>query len=363
MMLMLWGCEETHNKDESEAEILSEFHDESTIGNRERKNLLVEPLYSQQWHLAFNAILYQQYDIDNKAHIYLDSGLNKYSGLGVKIAIIDDGLDVNHEDLVDAIVRTYDIDSKDKGVAHNALNGQHGTAVTGIIGARANGKGILGIAYASEIIFLKHKENMSDSETIELFDKANEFGADIISNSWGTYDVSTAVKEKIRDLAINGRNGKGTIIVFAAGNSNQNMGNDESAIPEVIAVGSSDTRNLRAWYSNYGENLDILAPGGFEIGITTLDPMGRNAGVSTLDNDYLLFNDDDSFIATSASAPIVSGVIALMLEKNPELSREEIEEVLKASSDKIGSFHYDNGRNDYYGYGKINFNSIMLLMN
>ena len=142
------------------------------------------------------------------------------------------------------------------------------------------------------------------------------------------------------------------------GNSNQDMGNDESAIPEVIAVGSTDEENLRAWYSNYGENLDILAPGGSYHGITTLDAMGSD-GIASLDENYLLYDDYDSFRGTSASAPIMSGVIALILEKDPTITRAEIENVFKDSSDKIGNVYYENGRNDYYGYGKVNlYNAI-----
>ncbi len=353
LLLSACGSDSSNSSNNDTGENYSETQQETDIS--------LEPYYQQQWYLIKNSVIYQQNSIDNNAHIHTGDFLKKYSGKGIKIAVIDDGLDVNHEDLVGAVVSTYDVVSKSSDVTHTNQNDQHGTAVTGIIAARANEKGILGIAYNSKIIFLKHKENMSDSETIELFNKAEEFGADIISNSWGTYDVSPAVKDRIQDLAINGRDGKGMIIVFAVGNDNQDMGNDESAIPEVIAVGSMDIDNTRAWYSNYGENLDILAPGGNIIGITTLDPTGVR-GLSILDDDYLLYNDSNSFIATSASAPIISGVIALMLEKKPDLSREEVEEILKISSDKVGSFNYDNGRNNYYGYGKVNFNEVMLLM-
>jgi len=86
-------------------------------------------------------------------------------------------------------------------------------------------------------------------------------------------------------------------------------------------------------------------------------------GISSLDQNYLLYDDFNSFIGTSASAPIVSGVIALMLEADPSLSRVEIEEILKNTSDKIGGVGYENLRNDYYGYGKINLNNIMNFLN
>jgi subtilisin family serine protease len=357
IILLLSACD----GDSGNSNSGSPDNEDNPDGNTQESNISLEPHYQKQWHLVKNETVYLQNSIDDNAHIHAGDLLNTYSGKGIKIAIIDDGLDTNHEDLENAIVSTYDIVSKSSNVEHLNQGDQHGTAVTGIIGARANEKGILGIAYNSDIIFLKHKEDMSDSETIELFNKAEEFGADIISNSWGTYDVSPAVKDKIQDLAINGRDGKGMLIVFAVGNDNQDMGNDESAIPEVISVGSTDIDNTRAWYSNYGENLDILAPGGYGIGITTLDPMGIN-GLAILDDNYLFYDDSNSFIATSASAPIISGVIALMLEKNPNLTRIQIEDILKNSSDKIGSFNYENGRNDYYGYGKINLTNLFQLI-
>jgi len=344
-LLFFIGCGEDNSE--------SSFAD-----NNDDIKISLEPLYYQQWYLDKNETFYTQNAIDSEAHIHSNDLLTQFSGDGIKIAIIDDGLDVIHEDLSGSIINTYDIATKTSNVSHTNQSGYHGTAVTGIIGARVNSKGIVGIASKSQIIFLKYKESMSDSETIELFNKAEEFDADIINCSWGTYDVSDAVKEKIVDLANSGRDGKGTIIVFAVGNDNQDMGNDESSIPEVIAVGATDKDNLRAWYSNYGENLDIVAPGGYYAGITTLDNTGNN-GIASVDENYLLYNDSNSFIGTSASAPIVSGAIALMLEKNPNLTRVEVENILKNSSDKVGSVAYTNGRNNYYGYGKINLSNIM----
>lgn len=317
-----------------------------------------EPYFYQQWSINYDSDFYSQNSIDSQAHLHASNLFNSYSGEGVKIAVIDDGLDTTHEDLEGAVVESYDIESGTSDVSHTTIVDHHGTSVTGIIAARANGKGIKGVASGAEIIFLKFKEPMSDSETIELFNKAEEFGADIINCSWGTYNVSDAVKDKIVDLATNGRDGRGVSIVFASGNDDQDMGNDESAIDEVISVGASDRDNLRAYYSNFGEHLDIVAPGGYWLGIATLDASGSSGGAIEDDN-YLLYDDVNSFIGTSASAPIVSGVIALMLEKNPNLTRVEIENILKNSADKIGTLPYSNGTNIYYGYGKINLSSSM----
>jgi len=321
----------------------------------------LEPYYDVQWYLYEDKVFYEINNIDENAHIHMDDVLQHYSGKGVTIAIIDDGLDVTHEDLAASEIVSYNIIQNSSNVSENTLYDYHGTAVTGIIAANLNGKGIAGIASQSRIVFLKYYNNMSDSQIIEMFHKADELGADIINCSWGTYDVSPAVKETIQDLAVNGRGGKGTLIVFAVGNDDQDMGNDESAIPEVIAVGSTDRDNLRAWYSNYGKELDVVVPGGYEVGISTLDPMGEN-GIAELAPNYLLANDPWSFIGTSASAPIVSGVLALLLEKYPELTRQEIEELLKTSSDKIGNIEYIDDRNNYYGYGKINVKNLMKSM-
>ncbi len=317
-----------------------------------------EPFYSEQWALAKNDGFYSQYNINENANINSSNVFSKYKGKNVKIAVIDDGLDVNHEDLSGAIINTYDNDTQTTDVSQNN-DETHGTAVTGIIAARENSLGIKGIASSSDIIFLKKKYPGTDAGTIELFNKAEEFGADIINCSWGTYNVSDIVKDKIIDLSTNGRNGKGTIIVFASGNDNQDIGNDEANINEVISVGATNKNNLRTDYSNFGQNLDILAPGGEYLGITTLDPMG-SLGKSSLNFDYALYNDDARFTGTSASAPIVSGVIALMLEKNPNLTRVEVESLLRSTADKIGEDPYINGRNDYYGYGKINLANLIL---
>lgn len=320
-----------------------------------------EPLYYQQWYLDYNETFYEENGIDSNASIHSDELLFKYTGKGIKIAIIDDGLDVEHEDLNGSVVSSFDINFRTSDVTHTNITDYHGTAVTGIIAARRNGIGMHGIASEAEIIFLKYEEYMSDSETIELFDKAVELGADIINCSWGTYDVSASVRDKIVEISTTAKDGQGIPIVFAVGNSDLDMGNDESSIPEVISVGSVDVDNLRAWYSDYGKELDVVAPAGYYLGITTLDPMGAK-GIASENLDYLLYDDYNSFIGSSAAAPIVSGVIALMLEEDPTLTREEIDSILKNTADKIGTLIYEDGRNSYYGYGKINVTSIFDLL-
>ena len=324
----------------------------------------LEPYFYQQWYLARDASFYTAQAIEQNASINPATLLDKYSGKGVKIAVIDDGLDTSHPDLYKAVVASFDISTKTTDVTHKNGVDFHGTAVTGIIGARSNYKGIRGVASRADIIFLKYKDSMTDAETIELFNKAEAFGADIINCSWGTYAVSDAVRDKIVDLSKNERGGKGTLIVFAAGNDDYNLDdpayNDESEISEVISVGATDKVNLRAGYSNYGSALDVMAPGGGQydnVSLTTLDDTGYKGATS---GDYILYNAQNGFIGTSAAAPVVSGVLGLLLEKDANLTHDAIVNLLKTKSDKIGAYSYDaNGWNKYYGYGKINLSRLM----
>lgn len=301
--------------------------------------------FKYQWYLEKNDEIYGQYGINDNAHIQAGDYLRRFSGKGVKIAVIDSGMDVTHNDLRNAIKGTYNEQTGTSDVSGD----EHGTEVVGVIGARANDIDMLGVANQSDIYFIKRGDWAYESQIVNMFKKANEFGADIINCSWGTVDatnpngsVGDTVKEYIQYLANNGRNGKGTLIVFASGNDDIPMGNDESAIPEVIGVGASNAYSLRATYSNYGPNLDVLAPGG-------------NTDYVNEQGIYTLYNNNRTTYVqgTSYSAPIVSGVLALMLEANPNLTRIQVENILKTTSDKIGNINYENGHNVYYGYGKI----------
>lgn len=327
----------------------------------ENSSYLNEPYFSQQWALEKNDDFYNTYNIDDSAHINPGTTYENYTGNGINIAIIDNGFDVSHEDLASGIIDTYDLVSGTSNVEHDEDDEYHGTAVSGIAAARLNYLGVKGVAHNANLILIKYNSSgMSDSEFIQLFDKAEELDADIINCSWGTGDVSDIVKDKIQDLATNGRGGKGISIVFSSGNDNDDMNNDEANIDEVISVGATNKYNIRTTYSNYGTNLDLVAPGGDYLGIATTDVSGTDGG-SSFDDNYLQIYD--YFIGTSASAPIVSGIIALMLEKDPTLTRVEIENILRNSSDKIGEEIYSSGRNDYYGYGKVNLSEAMSNIN
>ena len=321
----------------------------------EHKNIF----QTMQWSLYYNAKFYETHKINTEAHIHHKKDYYKYTGKDIKIVIIDDGLDVNHEELNKVIIKTWDLTTKTSNVEHTYQMDYHGTAVTGIISAQDNTKGIRGLAPNSKIYFLKHKPNMTSSEILELLHKANSYNPDIINCSWGTYNVSKSVKNKIQTMAREGRKGKGIVFVWASGNNEQDIENDESAIKEVIAVGSTNKNNKLSYLNNYGEELDILAPGGdFQLGITTLDPMSTN-GIGSIEDNYILPYDDIAFDGTSASAPIVTAIVAIMLELNSNLTNNEVYNILTKNTDKIGDEEYINGHNIFYGYGKINLSKII----
>lgn len=304
-------------------------------------NIEGNPLFYQQWSINQDAEFYYQNNIEDNAGINAQNVMSIYDGFGVKVAVIDDGFDANHPEIKNKIIKTVSVNKYgdiSSDVSHTLNSDYHGTAVAGIIASNSNEIGIVGVASNVELILIKMPEYLDDYITIELFKQAVDAGAEVINCSWGTNDVSEAVKEYIDEISTDKRNGKGVMVVFASGNSNANMGNDESAIESVIGVGATDKTALRTNYSSFGKDLDIMAPGGYELGITTIDPIGNN-GVST--DDYTRYDEktlgiDVSFIGTSASAPIMTGVIALALEKDSSLTRIEIQELLKKSTQTVG---------------------------
>ncbi|RUM45548.1 MAG: hypothetical protein DSY46_02700 [Hydrogenimonas sp.] len=318
------------------------------------------PLLPQQWYFIKNDTFYNTHNINADAHIH-PWPTQTYTGKGIKVVVIDDALDTTHEDLQGAVVETYDLETRTTNVRPKDNSETHGTAVTGLIGASSNSIGISGIAPGVELYFIRLPFNstISDSVIVEAFQKAKEWGADVVNCSWGTGSVSDAVKSAIIDLARNGRNGKGTIIVFASGNGGIDeigdpIGNDESGIDEVIAVSATNINNERTAYSNYGPQLDLVAPGGEHMGLATLDLMGY-AGVDM--ENYIEYDSSEAFGGTSAATPIVTGVVALLLEANSSLTRDEVIQILENNADKIDPTQctYDsNGHSDYCGYGKVN---------
>jgi len=122
--------------------------------------------------------------------------------------------------------------------------------------------------------------------------------------------------------------------------------------PECIATGASTNFDYRSDYSQYDSTLDIVAPSnGGSLGITTTDIAG-SGGYSS--GDYT-----STFGGTSSATPLAAGVAALLLSQNPDLTADDVQNILQETADKVGNIAYSGGRNDYYGYGRVNADAAL----
>ena len=302
-------------------------------------------------------------------------------GSTVKLAIIDDGFDLNHEDFQGRFLAGHDFADGDE-MPNPGAQDMHGTSVAGVAGgATDNGIGIAGACPKCQIIPIRMRMSgitSLDASAIEAFEWAANAGADIISNSWGpadnsgqTVDMNQTLKDLVANIATTGRDGLGTIILFAAGNGGESIETDGYASnPNVFAIGATKADGLRASYSDFGNSLDFMASscdtdssggdgwagGSYIDGIWTTDNMGGggyNAG--NVNDGDALGNYTNSFGGTSSACPLAAGITGLVLTANPSLTKDQVYEIYKETSDKNGLDAYDaNGFNMNYGYGRIN---------
>lgn len=229
-------------------------------------------------------------------------------GKGVKLAIIDDGFDLNQEDLQGLTLSFgYDVESGTLDPSPRSTLDNHGTEVAGIIFARHNGIGIDGIAPEADFIAIRHPDTWT-SRTILSFYLAKIAGADIINCSWKSRYLLEPIADIINDLTSKGRHGKGVVVVFAAGNEGRALtdNDSEAALPRVITVGAAGVNGRLLKFSNFGKEVDIYTCG--------RDILTTSRGAEK----YSLFS------GTSASAAIVSGTIALILSREPDLNLKDI---------------------------------------
>lgn len=316
-----------------------------------------DPHYNNQWGLKNTGqygSAYTGIDINAEQVWSVTKGNN------VKVAIYDHGFEMNHPDLASNVFGNgFDATT---GTSPSQVRGNHGTACAGIIGAvQDNNIGVSGVAPESDIISISINLQFSDTPTqlASGFNWAWQNGVEIISNSWGGYAPSTIITDAIYNAINNGRDGKGCIVVFASGNENNtNIRYPGSAIPEVLVVGAMSPCGERknpsscdgeSWGGCYGNQLDIVAPG---VKIPTTD---RQGGLGYSSSDY-----HSTFNGTSSACPHVAGVAALILSVNPNLTAEEVNNIIESTAQKIGTYNYTNtsGRpngtwNNEMGYGLI----------
>lgn len=257
-------------------------------------------------------------------HIHADDVWPTSTGSGVRIAVLDTGVDIDHEDIRFNLLAGYDFVNNDTNPSDD--NG-HGTHVTGIIIAQQNNIGLRGVAYQSEIIPVKVLDENGDgflSDIIAGINYAIEQDVDIINMSFGTLEEVESLHDAIK-LAHNA----GIILIGAAGNENGDDCFYPGAYPEVICVVAIDEQNeILSFSSTKG---DISAPGD-SIYSTYLDGTYRR------------------FSGTSMATPFVSGTAALLKSVCAQCSVSEIRDAIVTTATDLGESGFDT----IYGNGLIN---------
>ncbi len=352
-----------------------------------------DPFFFNQWHLHnFGGHELTGTDHAHVANAWsLLKAYNGSMGKGTRLAIIDDGFDLDHEDLVGRFVAGWDF-SDNNDQPRPGPRDAHGTACAGIAGASVdNGIGVAGACPECDLIPIRMNMGFGstlDQIAIESFSWAADNNAHIISNSWGPpdnrgpMDMSQPLKDLVFNLVTTGRNGKGILIFFAAGNGNESIDEGSGSHdgfagnPNVFAIGSTNASGKRSSYSDFGFSLDFVAPsndvesgsggdgwagGSYIDGILTTDNTngGYNPGQLAGDPSGKYVSE---FGGTSASAPLAAGITGLVLAANPDLTRDDVYGIYKATSDKVSRGNVNPGENDYdengfsthYGWGRLN---------
>ena len=302
-----------------------------------------DPLFRNQWHLATQGV-----------NLSMGNTWDTYTGRGINIAVVDDGLDVAHEDFAG---NTYPLD----GNYHRNFRGgppedptpqsaedSHGTSCAGLIAARGfNNLGVIGVAPLARLMGLRliGEDAADDAAAEALLWQPEGIVTHISSNSWGPEDDGAAAgrmsewqAQALETGATLGRNGRGIVYVISAGNGrgeDDNSSYDEfSSSRYAIQVCAVNKKGEQSSYSESGMALALCALGGEmappdqmwttnNMGPEALAHLQENAPTSQAPENYT-----DGFNGTSAAAPQVSGAAALLLERNANLGYRDVKEIL-----------------------------------
>lgn len=326
-----------------------------------------DPLYSLQWNLKNTGSSAQYNGVPGADMDVLKAWKITKGKPSIKIAVIDEGVDTGHADLKANLLQGFNCLTQTSNTGDGrplSSNNAHGTCCAGIIAAVSNnGIGVSGVANKCKIIPI----NLADANGIYTsysniaggFDYAWMNGADVLSNSWGGGTPSSILDDAIHRAITQGRDGKGCVVFFSAGNNYSGL-SYPALNKDVIAVGGISMCNQRKspsscdgeywWGASYGDGLGLVAPC---VKIPTTDISGTG-GYSS--NDYY-----NTFNGTSSACPNAAAVAALVLSVSPSLKQEDVETILETTADKIPGYSfksttgYKNGTwNNELGYGRVN---------
>jgi subtilisin family serine protease len=273
----------------------------------------------------------------------------------ILVSVVDDGIQLNHPDL--DVASSFDAMS---ATSPSVLYDDHGTSCAGIIKASHNTFGTSGVAPDCDLMAVSVDYSTgTEIEWALAINHSWQNGADVISNSWAGSTPLQAVDDAIDSALTQGRNGLGCIVVFGTDNQNNNSvaypANSDTRILAVGALSPCEERCNRSscdgetwWGSNFGRELDIVAPG---VMIPTTD----------------IGSGTTNFNGTSSATPHIAGVAALILSINPCLTGEEVRNIIENTAQKVGTYTYGNDPNrpngtwhEEVGYGLVDaFQSVL----
>lgn len=303
-----------------------------------------DPMFGQQWGLKNNS--YPGVDVNATA------AWDITRGAGAKVAVVDQGIDPNHNDLkANFYSLSYDAQSGTSPSVYKS-NNKHGTHVAGTVAAVWNNNlQVVGVAPESKIIRVSHDLYVSSTISSELAGGINwawQNGADVITNSWGDQGGalygqlhSAILEEAIVNAMTKGRNGLGSVVTFAAGNKSPVMDYPGNFHDDILTVGAITSNGTRSSFSGYGTKLDVVAPG--------------SSILSTLPN-----NSTGTMSGTSMATPHVAGVAALVISQHPTYTRQQVVSAIEGTARKLSGYTFSNqtGRpngtwNEQVGYGLV----------
>lgn len=280
-----------------------------------------DPAFNQQWALQ---------------KIQAETAWNTTKGSNtVKVAVIDSGVDYTHPDLVGHVSQGYDFFNNDNNPMDTC---GHGTHVSGIIGAVTNNNiGIAGANWNVNIMAVKALGKVGDkcgsngASVINSIYYAADNGADIINMSLG--GSGTCTSSSPHQQAINYARNRGVIVIVAAGNEDSDASTKTPAsCSGVITIGATGASDERASYSNYGNLVTLAAPGGNKTG-------GTCTSANCIYSTFIQAGQQGYAAAagTSMASPYAAGAAALLLSVNPNLSHDQVKNILVSSADPIST--------------------------
>lgn len=300
-----------------------------------------DPLYKYQWHLP---------------HMYTDWAWNLTSGSGVVVGLLDSGVSYRDAapyalapDLAGTlIIPGWDFINAD---ANPDDDYGHGTHMCGCIAQTTNNLlGVAGVAFSATVMTVKVMDslgNVAVADEVEGIYYAANNGAQVINMSFG--GVGTAITEQ---TAVTFAYNQGITIFGSAGNAGSNIPEYPASYTECISVGAVQYDSTRPAYSNYGVELDLVAPGGNLSVDQNIDGYPDGIMQQTHDGTNLSTFFYKLIQGTSPATALASGVGAMVISKSTGgvLTPLQVRNILESTTFDLGAAGWD----EYYGWGEIN---------